>query len=49
MTGRKITLPKGFKLDKQGKLVAVQHYRDASHAIRCKTSKKVRVGKRSPA
>ena len=36
---RKIALPKGFKV-KDGKLVAVQHYRDASHAIRAKKSKK---------
>lgn len=48
MTGVKVKLGKGFRM-KDGKLIAVQHYRDASHAIRCKTSKKVRVGKRSPA
>ena len=39
MAGQKIKLGKGFKI-KDGKLIAVQHYRDASHAIRAKKSKK---------
>jgi len=38
---RKIALPKGFKL-KDGKVAKVAAYRDASHAIRAKKSKKQR-------
>jgi hypothetical protein len=45
MAGRKITLPKGFKV-KDGKVEAVASYRDASHAIRAKKSKKQRPQKR---
>lgn len=48
MTGIKIRLPKGTKI-KNGKVEKPFHFRDASHAIRAKKSKKVRVGKRSPA
>ncbi len=36
---RKIALPKGFKI-KNGKIEAVATYRDASHAIRSRKSKK---------
>jgi hypothetical protein len=39
MSGQKISLGKGFRV-KDGKLVKVPSYRDASHAIRCKRSKK---------
>ena len=46
MTGQKIALPKGFRL-KDGKLVKVATYRDASHAIRAHKSKKVRVQRRT--
>lgn len=42
---RKIALPKGFKL-KDGKLEKVATYRDASHAIRAKKSKKQRPQRR---
>lgn len=42
MTGHKIALGKGVKV-KDGKLVTVQHYRDASHAIASKKSRKQRV------
>lgn len=48
MTGHRIKLGKSARI-KDGKVLVVQHYRDASHAIRAKKSKKVRVGKRSPA
>jgi len=47
MTGHKITLGKSVKI-KDGKLVTVQHYRDASHAIRAKKSKKQKVARPSP-
>ena len=43
---RKITLPKGFKV-KDGKVAKVAVYRDASHAIRAKKSKRQRVVRRS--
>lgn len=46
MSGRKIALGKSFRI-KGGKLVKVQHFRDASHAIRAKTSKKQRPVRRS--
>ncbi len=42
---RKIALPKGFKI-KNGKVEAVATYRDASHAIRAKKSKKQRPQRR---
>ena len=44
------TVPvKGLKLNKKtGKLEKAFHYRDASHAIRAKKSKKQRVVRRSP-
>ncbi len=47
MTGHKVKLGKGAKV-KDGKVVVLAHYRDASHAIRAKKSKKVRVAKRKP-
>ncbi len=43
---RKIALPKGYKL-KDGKLEKVATYRDASHAIRARKSKKHRPVRRS--
>jgi hypothetical protein len=42
MTGHVIRLGKSCKV-KDGKIIAVQHYRDASHAIRAKKSQRVRV------
>lgn len=39
MSGQRIQLGKGFKI-KDGKLVKVQHFRDASHKIRARKSKK---------
>jgi hypothetical protein len=45
MTGVKVKLSKGFKI-KDGKLIAVQHFRDASHAIRARKSKRQRPQKR---
>ena len=47
MSGIKIKLGKSVKI-KDGKVIVVQHYRDASHAIRAKSSKKQRVVRRSP-
>jgi hypothetical protein len=41
----KIALPKGFKV-KDGKVAKVATFRDASHAIRAKKSKKQRVARR---
>ena len=41
----KITLPRGFKV-KDGKVEKVATYRDASHAIRSKKSKKQRPQRR---
>jgi hypothetical protein len=46
MTGVKVNLGKGFKI-KDGKLTKVFVPRDASHAQRVRSSKKVRVGKRT--
>ena len=43
---RKITLPKGYRL-KNGKLESIPSYRDSSHAIRARKSKKQRVVRRS--
>lgn len=45
MAGIKIKLPRGFKT-KDGKVEKVATYRDASHAIRAKKSKKQRPQKR---
>lgn len=47
MTGHIIKLGKTSKI-KDGKVITVNHYRDASHAIRAKKSKRVRVTKRNP-
>jgi hypothetical protein len=46
MTGQRIKLGKGFRI-KDGKLTKVFVPRDASHAQRVRSSKKVRVGKRT--
>ena len=46
MTGNRIAVGKGFRI-KDGKLVKVQHFRDASHAIRAKKSKKQRPVRRT--
>ena len=46
MTGHKIKLGKLAKI-KDGKVVVLSAYRDASHAIRAKKSKKSRVVKRT--
>lgn len=46
MSGQKITLGRGFKV-KEGKLVKIAHYRDASHAIRSKKSKRQRPVRRT--
>jgi hypothetical protein len=45
MTGHKITLPKNTKI-KDGKIEKPFRFRDASHAIRSKKSKKQRPQKR---
>jgi hypothetical protein len=45
MSGHKIKLGKSARI-KDGKVITVQHYWDASHAIRCKTSKKQKVKRR---
>ena len=47
MTGHKIALGKSVKI-KDGKIITVQHYRDASAAIRAKKSKKQRVVRKTP-
>ena len=44
MSGIKIRLPKGTKV-KDGKVEKPFHFRDASHAIRTKNSKRQRVVK----
>ena len=46
MTGHKIRLGKGVKV-KDGKVEKVATYRDASHAIRAKKSKKQRPQRRT--
>ncbi len=45
MTGVKVKLGKGFKI-RDGKLIKSHHYRDASHAIRAKKSKKQKPQRR---
>ncbi|MBK8772321.1 MAG: hypothetical protein IPM06_18135 [Rhizobiales bacterium] len=47
MTGHKIHVGKSFKV-KDGKLIKVHQFRDASHAIRAKTSKKQKPIRRTP-
>ena len=47
MTGHKINLGKTASI-KDGKIVTIQIYRDASHKIRARKSKRVRVVKRTP-
>lgn len=42
MSGRKIQLGKSVKV-KDNKVIVLAHYRDASHAIRAKKSKRQRV------
>lgn len=44
MTSRPITL-KGYKLDKNGKLIPHKPHQSVSNRIRQKNSKRVRVGK----
>ena len=44
MTGYKISLGKGVRI-KDGRIVLTPVYRDASHRIRAKKSKRVRVVK----
>jgi hypothetical protein len=45
MTGHKTKLPRGFKI-KDGKVAKAEHYRDASHAIGAKKSKRTRPVRR---
>jgi len=45
MTGHVIKLPKGTKI-KNGKIEKPFRYRDASHAIQCKKSKKQKPQRR---
>ncbi len=47
MTGHKIHVGKSVKI-KDGKIVRVHKFRDASHAIRAKKSKKQRPIRRTP-
>jgi hypothetical protein len=47
MTGHLIKLGKSVRI-KDGKLVKVHQFRDASHAVRAKKSKKQRVIRRTP-
>lgn len=47
MTGHKIHLGKSVKI-KDGKLIRVSYFRDASHAIRAKKSKKMKPVRRTP-
>lgn len=47
MTGIKIKLGNSVRI-KDGKVVIVHHYRDASHAIAAKKSKKQRPVRRQP-
>lgn len=42
MSGYKIRVGKNIKI-KDGKIVVMQSYRDASHKARCKSSKRQRV------
>lgn len=46
MSGQKITLGRGFKV-KEGKLVKIAHYRDASHRIRARKSKRTKPVRRT--
>lgn len=47
MTGHKIYLGKSVKI-KDGKLIRVSYFRDASAAIRAKKSKKMKPVRRTP-
>ena len=47
MTGHKIRLGKGITITRDGKIKVVPQYRDASHAIASRKSKKQRVIRRS--
>jgi hypothetical protein len=46
MSGIKIKLGKGTTITRDGKIKVVPIYRDASHAIASRKSKKIRVVKR---
>lgn len=46
MSGIKIKLGKGVTITRDGKVKVMPVYRDASHAIASRKSKKVRVAKR---
>lgn len=46
MTGHRISL-KGFKLDKNGKVVRNPYRLDVSTRLRQQSSKKIRVGKKA--
>lgn len=47
MSGIKIKLGKGITITRDGKIKVVPQYRDASHAIRAKKSKKMKPIRRS--
>lgn len=48
MTGHVIKIGKGITITRDGKVKVVPVYRDASHAIRSKKSKRQRVVRRLP-
>lgn len=46
MTGHKVKLPKGYKLDKDGKVKAAPVYRDLIHKLQAKTKTRIKRGRR---
>ena len=46
MTGHRITIPRGWRLDKAGKLVKCTKHLDVSTRLKVASSKRVRVGRR---
>ena len=46
MTGHRITIPRGWRLDKAGKLVRCVKHLDVSTRLKVQASKRVRVGRK---
>ena len=46
MTGHKIKLPKGYQIDKHGKIKASPVYRNLIHKLQSKTKMRIKRGRR---
>ena len=46
MTGRKIQIPRGYRIDKTGRLIKSAAHLDVSARLRQKASRKIKVARR---